>query len=87
MKELLDYILDWIMFSKRQISLEKIKKDKDNGFYDRTLSTPVVELEISFKPNILPDKYKIFNQSYTDLLMSLVVNGYSESSLINTECK
>lgn len=92
MKELLEYLLDWIMFSEREIFLEKNENDKGNGFYDRTLTTPAGKLEISvprtrnsnFRPNILPDKYKRFDQSYTDLLMSLVANGYSESSLINT---
>jgi len=28
--------------------------------------------------------YKRVDESYTDLLMSLVINGYSESSLLNT---
>jgi len=37
-----------------------------------------------FRPHILPEPYKRVDESYTDLLMSLVINGYSESSLLNT---
>jgi len=70
----------------------KNENDKGNGFYDRKLGTPMGNLDISvprtrtgdFRPHILPEPYKRVDESYTDLLMSLVVNGYSESSLLNT---
>jgi len=80
------------MLSERQIYLLKNENDKGNGFYDRKLGTPMGNLEISvprtrtgdFRPHILPEPYKRVDESYTDLLMSLVINGYSESSLLNT---
>ncbi|WP_307720915.1 transposase [Caldicellulosiruptor changbaiensis] len=37
-----------------------------------------------FYPSVLPQPYKRVDPSYTDLLMSLVANSYSESLLIQT---
>ncbi|ADD03547.1 MULTISPECIES: IS256 family transposase [Thermoanaerobacter] len=92
LKQLLENLLDCFMLSERTVYLAKNDNDKGNGFYDRKLATPVGSLEISvprtrtgnFRPSILPDRYKRVDSSYTDLLMSLVVNGYSESSLVQT---
>jgi len=80
------------MLSERDVCLEKEDKDKGNGIYDRTLATSISKLELSvprtrngnFRPKVLPEPYKRVNKSYTDLLMSLVINGYSEFSLLNT---
>jgi putative transposase len=80
------------MLSERDVYLEKDNKDKGNGFYDRTLATSIGKLELSvprtrngdFRPKVLPEPYKREEKSYTDLLMSLVINGYSEFSLLNT---
>ncbi|AZT89249.1 IS256 family transposase [Caldicellulosiruptor changbaiensis] len=92
LKQLLENLLDCFMLSERTVYLAKNENDKGNGFYDRKLATPVGSLEISvprtrsgnFRPSILPDRYKRVDSSYTDLLMSLVANGYSESSLVQT---
>jgi len=92
LKQLLENLLDYFMLSERSVYLAKNENDKGNGFYDRKLATPVGSLEISvprtrtgnFRPSILPDRYKRVDSSYIDLLMSLVVNGYSESSLVQT---
>lgn len=58
---------------------------------NRKLATPMGNLKISvprtkngnFCPNILPEPYKRIDKSYTELLLSLVVNGYSEILLLN----
>ncbi|ADQ05534.1 transposase mutator type [Caldicellulosiruptor owensensis OL] len=92
LKKLLEDLLDWFMLSEREIYLSKNDDDKGNGFYDRKLATPIGNLEISvprtregsFRPHILPKPYKRIDQSYTELLMSLVINGYSETALLNT---
>ncbi|WPX09238.1 IS256 family transposase [Anaerocellum danielii] len=92
LKQLLEHLLNCIMLSERKIYLDKNQNDKGNGFYDRMLSTPVGNLELSvprtrtsnFRPSVLPEPYKRVDSSYTDLLMSLVANGYSESLLIQT---
>lgn len=80
------------MISERDIHLQKKEEDKGNGFYERTLATSLGKLEIfvprtkkgNFRHNILPEPYKRVEKSYTDLLLSLVANGYSESSLTST---
>lgn len=92
MKRLLEELLERIMISERDIHLKKTDGDKGNGFYDRTLATSVGKLELSvprtrnsnFRPSVLPEPYKRVDQSYVDLLMSLVANGYSESALLST---
>jgi len=92
LKQLLEHLLNCIMLSERRIYLEKNQNDKGNGFYKRMLGTPVGNLELSvlrtrtsnFRPSVLPQPYKRVDPSYTDLLMSLVANGYSESLLIQT---
>lgn len=91
-RKLLEELLERIMISERDIHLKKTDGDKGNGFYDRTLVTSIGKLELSvprtrnsnFRPSILPEPYKRADQSYIDLLMSLVINGYSESSLLTT---
>jgi len=35
-----------------------------------------------FRPHLLPQPYKRVDDSYVDLLMSLVINGYSDSQLL-----
>ncbi len=80
------------MLSERSVYLAKNQNDKGNGFYERKLATSVGNLELSvprtrsasFRPSILPEPYKRVDSSYTNLLMFLVANGYSESSLIQT---
>ncbi|ADQ39611.1 transposase mutator type [Caldicellulosiruptor acetigenus I77R1B] len=92
LKKLLEDLLDWFMLSEREIYLSKNDNDKGNGFYERKLATPIGNLEISvprtrtggFRPHILPEPYKRVDESYTELLMSLVINGYSETTLLNT---
>ncbi len=62
------------------------------GSIELKLATPIGNLEISvprtrtgsFRPHILPEPYKRIDESHTELLMSLVINGYSEATLLNT---
>jgi len=67
------------MLSERQIYLLKNENDKGNGFYDRKLGTPMGNLEISVQELALAisdphptEPYKRVDESYTDLLMSLL---------------
>jgi transposase-like protein len=77
------------MESERAIFLEKETNNKANGFYPRSLTTGSFKLNLQvprdrkskFRPHILPDPYKRTDKNYIDLIMSLVVNGYSESQL------
>jgi len=90
-KALLEDTLNQLMLSERGIFLDKDENNKGNGFYRRDLATSGGGLELSvprdrnngFRPFILPEKWKRTDKTYENLLMSLVVNGYSESKLTN----
>lgn len=90
-KALLEDTLNQLMLSERGIFLDKDENNKGNGFYRRDLATSGGDLELSvprdrkngFRPFILPEKWKRTDKTYENLLMSLVVNGYSESKLTN----
>ena len=89
---LLEELFNQIMVSERNIFLEaskaKRKKDKGNGFYERSVATGIGELNLSvprvrsgdFRPYILPPLYQRFHDSYSQLLEALMVNGYSDSA-------
>lgn len=90
---LLEEVLNSLMLSERKIFLDNGADDnKGNGLYGRTLSTGLGRLDIEvprdrdnkFRPSILPGRWIRSTDSYEDLLVSLVVNGYSKSGLINT---
>ncbi len=90
MHSLLEGLLDEFMKSERSIFLENSMNNKGNGYYPRALTTGSWRLNVNvprdrkgdFRPHILPEPYKRVDDSYVDLLMSLVVNGYSESQLL-----
>uniref|UniRef100_A0A7C4RVS3 Uncharacterized protein n=1 Tax=Fervidobacterium thailandense TaxID=1008305 RepID=A0A7C4RVS3_9BACT len=60
--------------------------------YSRFLDTAIDKLNLSvprdrnsiFCPEIIPNKYVRNDESYSNLLQSLIINGYSDSSLRNT---
>jgi transposase-like protein len=78
------------MKGERKIFLENHSKNKGNGYYSRSLSAGSFKLNLNvpgdrnggFRPQVLPEPYKRVDESYVDLLMSLVINGYSESQLL-----
>ena len=89
---ILEEILNQIMLSERGIFLQNENDNKGNGFYKRRLATSGGNLNLSvprdrknmFRPFVLPEKWKRTDKTYEDLLMSLLVNGYSDSELTNT---
>lgn len=88
--QFLEELLEEIMRGERKIFLENSVDNKGNGYYPRSLSAGSFKLNLNvprdrrgdFRPHILPEPYKRVDESYVDLLMSLVVNGYSESQLL-----
>ena len=60
--------------------------------YSRFLDTAIDKLNLSvprdrnsiFCPEIIPNKYVRNDESYSNLLQSLIIDGYSDSSLRNT---
>jgi len=75
---------------ERSVFLENSPDNKRNGYYPRNLTTGSWRLRVNmprdrngeFRPQVLPEPYKRVDESYVDLFMGLVVNGYSESQLL-----
>jgi putative transposase len=92
MSRLLEELLEEIMKGEREVFLEKEPNNKGNGYYSRSLSAGSFKLNLNvprdrngeFRPHVLPAPYKRVDESYLDLLMSLVINGYSESQLLKS---
>jgi len=90
MRRFLEEVLEGIMKGERDIFLENSHNNKGNGYYQRSLSAGSFKFNLrvprdrngEFRPHILPEPYKRTDESYVDLLMSLVINGYSESQLM-----
>jgi transposase-like protein len=91
-KRLFEETINQIMKTERQIYLKGSPGNKGNGYYPRTLSEGSFKLDISvprdrqgnFRPYILPQPYHRVGASYTDVLYSLIINGYSPSQLQRT---
>jgi len=92
LKHFFEKMLNEIMRAERTIFLEKDQGNKGNGYYKRDLVTGSLKLNLDvprdrqgkFRPQVLPSPYQRVDEEYTDLLMSLVVNGYSESQIIRS---
>jgi len=92
MRTFLENFLNIIMASERDIYLDKNHHDKANGFYSRNLVAGNWNLELNvprvrngkFRPFVLPEPYKRYDESFTDLIISLVANGYSQAEIMNT---
>ena len=92
LKHFFEEMLNEIMRAERTIFLEKDQGNKGNGYYKRDLVTGSLKLHLDvprdrqgkFRPQVLPAHYQRVDEEYTDLLMSLVVNGYSESQIIRS---
>jgi|YelNatPaOPRAMG01_1025707.scaffolds.fasta_scaffold103539_1 putative transposase len=90
MHRLLEELLEGIMKGEREVFLENSTSNKGNGYYPRSLAAGSFKLHLNvprdrngnFRPAILPEPYRRVDESYVDLLMSLVINGYSESQLV-----
>ncbi len=86
---ILERILKHIMYWERDNYLEKQPEDKGNGSYERYLQTALGILELSvprtrtgeFRPKVIPEKYKRFDNSYIDLLESLLTSEFSQSAI------
>ncbi len=91
-KRLFEEVLNQIMKTERDIYLKDSPGNKANGYYPRRLTEGSFCLDLSvprdrqssFRPFILPQPYQRVGSSYTELLYSLVVNGYSPSQLQRT---
>ena len=73
------------MKSERDAFVNRTKSNKANGFYPRTLMTVLGKIDLliprdrlnEFRPFLLPEKWQRGDQSYDDLIKSLVIHAYS----------
>ena len=92
--ELLENVVNHIMLAEREAYLKKTreeeKMDYANGFYERELATSFGKLNIkvprvrvgkTFRPSILPQKWKRVDEKYESLLLALLANGYSREQI------
>ena len=94
LRELLESVLESVMESEREVFLNKsnTNNNKGNGHYLRNLVAGSWKLNLDvprdrngdFRPYALPDKYKRTDESYVDLLKSIVSNGFSDGQLTLT---
>lgn len=81
---LVEEVLNEIMKEERSLYLEEREEDKENGYYERYLATPIGKILLSvprtrkgeFRPGVLPPLYSRTETSYANLLQALVENGY-----------
>ncbi len=92
LKELLEGLVNELMLEQRKLFNEQ-NGDVGNGFYPRSLQTallgrlnpdvPRTRIH-NFKSPLLPPPYKRTDESYDQLLIALIQNGYSPNNLRNT---
>jgi len=89
--ERLKTIMEILMKAERRFHVDNNPQDKCNGYRPRKLNTSMgqIELEVprdrdgDFYPSVLPEKYKRFDSSYTNLLKAGLNNFYSQTGMKN----
>lgn len=94
---LLEELLNRIMERERERFLQSLlgrgEKDYANGFYSRKLhltlgqlhlKVPRVRFSKSFRPAILPPRWKRIDKDYEELLIAMLANGYSLAQIQRT---
>jgi transposase-like protein len=87
---LMEGLLIEIMGKERYEYLLENPKDKANGNYKRSLNTALGKLNLEiprvrsgeFRSNLLPPKYQRHDESFEDLIFSLLINGDSKQEII-----
>jgi transposase-like protein len=87
---ILETVVNAIMKSERATYLSHTPGDDGNGFYKRllplsigklNLKVPRVRIGNSFRPAILPARWKRVGKDYEELLIALLANNYSQAQI------
>jgi len=87
---LLESLLNEIMLRERDRHLELSPGERANGFYERNLHLTLGKLHLkvprvrsgkTFRPAILPPRWKRADKDYEELLIAMLANGYSRAQL------
>ncbi|MEM5882369.1 MAG: transposase [Candidatus Aenigmatarchaeota archaeon] len=78
------------MLKERDFFLSQNEDEQGNGFYSRTLNTYYGKLNLkiprirsgnSFRPALLPPRWKRFNKEYEEFVLACLANGYSKAKI------
>jgi transposase-like protein len=92
-KNLFEELLNYVMKKEREHYLTKNTFDYANGYYNRKLNINFGELNLkiprvrignSFRPALLPPKWKRVDKDYEELLLAMLSNGYSKAKIEKT---
>ncbi len=87
---LLEELLNAFMLAERNFYLSLNTDNQANGFYNRTLKLTLGDLDLkvprvrfgnSFRPSLLPERWKRVDKDYENPLLALLANGYSRSKI------
>lgn len=90
---LVEKLLNEFMLRERDRYLQLLPEEKANGFYSRNLHLTLGKLNLrvprirygkSFRPAILPPRWKRADKDYEELLIGMLANGYSHAQLKRT---
>jgi len=90
---LFEELLNYVMSKEREECLRKNLYDLANGFYNRKLNIKYGELDIkvprvrfdnTFRPSLLPARWKRVDKEYEELLLAMLTNGYTKSKISRT---
>ena len=89
-QEILSEMINTFMLQERNAKLKlKDLEDVGNGFFPRNVNSSYGKLSLLiprtrknlFRSSILPEKYKRIDESYIDMMMSLLLSGNSKSMI------
>ena len=87
---ILEDMLNALMVAERDLYLSLATDNQANGYYNRTLrltmgnlnlKVPRVRFGNSFRPSLLPERWKRVDKDYENLLIALLANGYSRTRI------
>jgi transposase-like protein len=89
LKSLNEAFLNLMMKKEREAFLKNSDNNKGNGFYPRSISTGLGKIDLmiprdrlnEFRPFLLPEQWQRGDQSYDDLLNSLIIHGFSPNKI------
>jgi len=93
---LLQDMLNSFFKAQRELFLMENPDNSANGFYERDLhlsmgkirlKVPRVRFGNTFRPALLPEKWRRVDKEYENILLAFLANGYSRSQIKNTLAK
>jgi len=87
---ILEELLSALMLAERSLFLKLHPENQANGFYSRILNltlgqlnlkVPRVRIGNTFRPSLLPEKWRRVDKDYENLLLALLANGYSRARI------